>query len=319
MQPLPGSILRRWQLDVVGPVTPASSVGARYLFHAPQPDSELEWGAAIRAKDDSTTAARVHHATFNARGLAPLFYESDLGGEFRGDAWDATMTDLGVHHEARAPEAHVDGVELAHRHSFRVARATSRVANAPAHLWDWSVIGAIDKRNIRAHDRGPPHVRLFREFPDLSAVMPFFSHVAARNNSGSLARMDDRAVVGRYLGAARGCGVGAIHVLVDRHPRVVRSFKYLAPPNAEHDTRALAPFGPARPPPTPTPAPTPTPFPTMLPTTLPTMLPTTLPTPLPTPQPSPYVSTATSGDVAIKVLQDNPKRPGTASHSRHEP
>ena len=143
--------------------------------------------------------------------------------------------------------------------------------------------------------------------------MPFFSHVAARNNSGSLARMDDRAVVGRYLGAARGCGVGAIHVLVDRHPRVVRSFKYLAPPNAEYDTRALAPFGPARPPPTPTPAPTPEPSPTTLPTTLPTMLPMPLPTPLPTPQPSPYVSTATSGDVAFKVLQDNPKRPGTVA------
>ena len=94
---------------------------------------------------------------------------------------------------------------------------------------------------------------MFREFPELSAVMPFVSHVAARDNSGSLARMDDRAVVGRYLGAARGCGVGAIHVLVKIHPRVVRSFKYLAPPNAEYDKRALAPFGPACPPPKPTP------------------------------------------------------------------
>ena len=55
MQPLPGSIFRRWQLGLVDPVTPASSLGARYLFHAFQPDSELEWGAAIRAKDDSTT------------------------------------------------------------------------------------------------------------------------------------------------------------------------------------------------------------------------------------------------------------------------
>ena len=116
IQPLPGSIIRRWQLDLVGPTTPASSFGARYLFHAFQPDSELEWGAVIRAKGGSTSAARAHHAAFTARGLAPLAYESDLGGEFRGDAWDATMTDLGVHHEARAPEAHVGGVELAHHH-----------------------------------------------------------------------------------------------------------------------------------------------------------------------------------------------------------
>ena len=47
------------------------------------------------------------------------------------------MTGLGVRHEARAPEAHVDGVEFAHRHSFRVARAASRTANAPAYLWDF--------------------------------------------------------------------------------------------------------------------------------------------------------------------------------------
>ena len=115
------------------------------------------------------------------------------------------------------------------------------------------MIDAIDKRNIRGHARGPPHLKMFCEFPDLSAVMPFFSHMAARDNSGSLAWMDDRAVVGRYLGAARGCGIGAIHVLVKTHPRVVRSFKYLAPPNAEYDKRALAPFGPACPPPKPTP------------------------------------------------------------------
>ena len=127
---MPGSIFRRRQLDLIGPITPASSFGARNLFHAFQPDSELEWGAAIRAKDGPTSAARAHHAAFTARGIAPLVYESDLGGEFYGDAWDTTMTDPGVHHEARAPEAHVDGVELAHRHSFRVARAASRAANA---------------------------------------------------------------------------------------------------------------------------------------------------------------------------------------------
>ena len=135
MQPLPGSIFRRWQLDLVEPIAPASSLGARYLIHAFQPNSELEWGAAISAKvGDSKFAARAHHAAFTARGLAPLVYESDLGGEFRGDAWDAIMTDLGVRHEARAPEAHVGGVELAHRHSFRFARAASRAANAPAYL-----------------------------------------------------------------------------------------------------------------------------------------------------------------------------------------
>ena len=120
-----------------------------------------------------------------------------------------------------------------------------------------------------------------------------------------------------HLGAARGCGVGAIHVLVKTHPRVVRSFKYLAPPNVEYDKRALAPFSPARPPPTPTPTPT-APLPTMIPAPISTPFPAPLPTPYPPPQPSPYIPVVAPGDVAIKILQDNPKRPGGASYIRYE-
>ena len=68
MQPLPGSIFRRWQLDLVGAITLASSFVARYLFHAFQPDLELEWGATIRAKQGrlhvrcACAPRRVHRA-----------------------------------------------------------------------------------------------------------------------------------------------------------------------------------------------------------------------------------------------------------------
>ena len=51
-------------------------------------------------------SSRAHHATFAARGLSPLLYETDLGGEFSGDAWDGAVLAVGAHHETRAPEAH---------------------------------------------------------------------------------------------------------------------------------------------------------------------------------------------------------------------
>ena len=52
-------LFRRWQLDLVGPVTPTSVLGSTYLFHAYQPDAEYGWGACLRAKSDTSLAARM--------------------------------------------------------------------------------------------------------------------------------------------------------------------------------------------------------------------------------------------------------------------
>ena len=66
------------------------------------------WSEIVLAPVPSSLShsSRAHHATFAARGLSPLLYETDLGGEFSGDAWDGAVLAVGAHHETRAPEAH---------------------------------------------------------------------------------------------------------------------------------------------------------------------------------------------------------------------
>ena len=103
--------------------------------------------------------------------------------------------------------------------------------------WEDAALDAIDKVNLRVRgDRGDIlHRVLARYEPDLTPVISFFSYVLAFDNSPPTHLSNHvraRAVLARCLGAARSYGCGAIRVLVGTHARVVRTFKYFAPPGA---------------------------------------------------------------------------------------
>ena len=89
------------------------------------PESAAPEAEAAQPRNSSAPSARPERETFDdvacadprallaatqrrlaARGLSPLLYETDLGGEFSGDAWDGAVLAVGAHHETRAPEAH---------------------------------------------------------------------------------------------------------------------------------------------------------------------------------------------------------------------
>ena len=76
-------------------------------------------------------------------------------------------------------------------------------------------------------------------FPDLTPLAPFYSHVAAYDGHGNHGRFASRSVLARYIGPARGCGVSVIRVIVGRHPRVVRTWRYLDTPGATLDTSTM--------------------------------------------------------------------------------
>ena len=72
---------------------------------------------------------------------------------------------LGVQHRLRAPEAHVDAIELEHKHVMGAARAAIAAARgATARDWEDAALDAIDKSNLRVRgDRGDiPHRVLAR-------------------------------------------------------------------------------------------------------------------------------------------------------------
>ena len=97
---------------------------------------------------------------------------------------------------------------------------------------------AIDAHNCRAVARLLPHVQLFGSWPGLIPLSPFYSFIVAFNNN-TTGRFNSRSLLSRYIGPARQHGIGAIRVQIDRTVRVVRTWRFIAAPDAEVDPTTL--------------------------------------------------------------------------------
>ena len=146
---------------------------------------------------------------------------------------------LGIAHWPRAPEAHAENIEASHRRLYESIRPALRDASAPQSLWEGACILAVDTHNCRNVGGGVPRVTLFGSFPDLAPLAPSHSHVAAYDGQGNHRRFASCSVLARYMGLARDCGIGAIRVMVGRHTRVVRTWRYPAALSATVDTNTM--------------------------------------------------------------------------------
>ena len=137
--------LREWRLGLIGPISPVSRYGSRYLMHAVQPTSGYKWGAGVDAKSDTARVVPQLHGAVSLLGVAPLVFTTNSGGEFTGAVWDGICSRLGVQHRLRAPESHVDAIEFEHKHAMGAARAAIAAAHgATARDWEDAALGAIE-------------------------------------------------------------------------------------------------------------------------------------------------------------------------------
>ena len=100
---------------------------------------------------------------------------------------------------------------------------------APASLWEYAVHWAADCLNVRTDPitKKSAYEAYFGHKPDMTACCEFYASVAALDNSHH-GRFASNGVVMRYLGPARGHGVGAVHVYAQQNTRVVRTWRFLA-------------------------------------------------------------------------------------------
>ena len=226
-------------MDLFGKMRTTSRGGASWGILFEMTGSSYRHFAGMRDKTEVDAAIRAFHALLAAHGVQLRVLLSDDGTEFRGKAVEAAYTELGIHHQGRPSGTHVDNIERAIRQTYEEVRPALRAAGVTnASLWEEACCWAVDAHNIRvvipniATGRtGIPHVDLFGSYPDLTANAPFFSWIAAYDNMVEN-RFDSRAIVARYIGPARDRGVGAIKVLVAQHLRAVRSWRWLARPEA---------------------------------------------------------------------------------------
>ena len=95
----------------------------------------------------------------SATGVRPLVLTADMGDEFVEQNADEMYARLGLASRLRAPEAHVDGVESAHRRLYCSVRPAMLAGDVPPSLWEEACVWAINAHNCRAVAGVVPHMQ----------------------------------------------------------------------------------------------------------------------------------------------------------------
>ena len=196
---------RRWEFDLVGPFDVRSCNGSRFLLHGIALDgNDQHYTHGVATKGDTGAAFRHWKSTYDAHGVSPLLVVTDAStGEFSLAAdskFDKTMLEIGVAHECRTTEAHVNAVESAHKQLQNAMRASALAARtAPANRWEDNALTCCAALNLRSVGKPSAQRRLLGYLPAVSGWLPFWSIIVVYDSSRAPGRMVPRGVPGRYL------------------------------------------------------------------------------------------------------------------------
>ena len=193
-----------------------------YELHPTEHNAHYEYFAGPRSKSGAPGEIETWHTTMAAAGVRPRVLTTDPSGEFVGLSTDNLYSRLGIAQRLRPLGAHVDDTEFSYRRFYTSVRPALRDASAPPSLWEDECLWAIGAHNCRNTGGGVPYVILFGSSPDLTSLAPFYSHVVAYDGQGNHGRFVSRPALARYIGPARGCGIGATQVIAGQHPRIMR-------------------------------------------------------------------------------------------------
>ncbi|KAH8048586.1 hypothetical protein JL722_12404 [Aureococcus anophagefferens] len=211
-------------------------------------------GVGLRLKSEAVgepggfSGLRMIYNAYAAKGIRVRIVEHDDGGEFVGNKASALYAQLGVASRPRPSERHCEAAERTNRAVYGLTRAMMHAGSVPDNLWEDAACHAVDCLNLHFHGDINAHYAAFQDDVDLSTFYPFYAHVAFFDMHRS-ERFRTSGALGRYLGAARNYGFGAIRVQVGRHVRIVSSH-HVAAPDVELDVARMAPMIPPPLPPT---------------------------------------------------------------------
>ncbi|EGB03650.1 hypothetical protein AURANDRAFT_67860, partial [Aureococcus anophagefferens] len=174
-------------------------------------------GVGLRLKSEAVgepggfSGLRMIYNAYAAKGIRVRIVEHDDGGEFVSNKASALYAQLGVASRPRPSERHCEAAERTNRAVYGLTRAMMHAGSVPDNLWEDAACHAVDCLNLHFHGDINAHYAAFQEDVDLSTFYPFYAHVAFFDMHRS-ERFRTSGALGRYLGAARNYGFGAIRV-----------------------------------------------------------------------------------------------------------
>ena len=245
-----------WDFDLATDLKPTAVGGSVHALDGICPTCGFVYTAELRSKDGEATLREIlaFVVAMRARGIEVRLVRFDSGREFTDEEVRAALAAAGCHAEYTTTDRHIENAERAHQILQRGERAVLRAAaaNVPRRFRNYARAFSAAAHNATVNSRGRaspandgrpacPYVALMQQRPDLRALLPFGSQIAAFEMPAPPSSFD-RAILATYLGPAPSHGPGAVWFLTDKATvRATASFRYIAPPGAHLDATTLRP------------------------------------------------------------------------------
>ena len=247
-----------WDFDLATDLKPTAVGGSVHALDGICATCGFVYTAELRSKDGPATLRELlaFVVAMRARGVDVRLVRFDSGREFTDEEVRAALAAAGCHAEYTTTDRHIENAERAHQILQRGERAVLRAAaaNVPRRFRNYGRAYSAVAHNVTINSRGRaspandgrpacPYVALMQQRPDLRALLPFGSQIAAFEMPAPPSS-SDRAILATYLGPSPDHGPGAIWFLTDKTTvRATASFRYIAPPGAHLDATTLRPAG----------------------------------------------------------------------------
>ena len=90
-------------MDLMGPITPESVAGKRYIFVLVDDFSRYTWVDFLRNKSDALESFRILALQLKQDKGGIIQIKSDHGGEFQNEQFDKFCHSQGIRHQYAAP------------------------------------------------------------------------------------------------------------------------------------------------------------------------------------------------------------------------
>lgn len=198
-------ILELVHMDLMGPITPESIAGKRYIFVLVDDFSRYTWVDFLRNKSDALESFRILALQLKQDKGGIIQIKSDHGGEFQNEQFDKFCHSQGIRHQYAAPRTPQQNgvVERKNRTLQEMARAMLCGNSVPSGFWAEAINTAcyvINRVYVKPKTKTTPYEILKGKTPNLSHMHVFGCLCYILNDKEHLGKFEARSDVGMFLG-----------------------------------------------------------------------------------------------------------------------
>ncbi|XP_056861959.1 uncharacterized protein LOC130509786 [Raphanus sativus] len=198
-------ILELVHMDLMGPITPASIAGKRYIFVMVDDFSRYTWVDFLRHKSDALESFKIMALQLKQDKGGIIQIKSDHGGEFQNEEFDKFCHSQGIRHQYAAPRTPQQKgvVERKNRTLQEMARAMLCGNSVPSGFWAEAISTAcyvINRVYVKPKTKTTPYEIFKGKTPNLSHLHVFGCLCYILNDKEHLGKFEARSDIGMFLG-----------------------------------------------------------------------------------------------------------------------